>query len=115
MKKAKQWIQKHKKEIIVGALAAGGTAAYFLIKDKKNKGLKAGVHLIFEFINGDEDADFYGLRSKSDVYTSLNLHKPGLTVGDLGKLGEELKKNIPSLTDDLPINHLSANYNIIRK
>lgn len=115
MKKVKAWLKEHKKELIVGVLAAGGTAAYFLIRDKKIKGLKAGVRLSFELINGDEDADFYGLRSKSDVYTSLNLYKPGLTVGDLGRLGAELKKNIPSLTDDLPINHLSANYNIIRK
>lgn len=62
--KVKQWIQKHKREIIVGTLAACGTAAYFLIKDKKIKGLKAGVQLSLDLINGDEDADFYGFRSK---------------------------------------------------
>lgn len=115
MKKVKQWVKDHKKEIIIGAVAAGGTALYFLGKEKKIKGVKAGLRLSFEFLNGEEDGDYYGLRSKSDLYTNLNLHKPGYTVGDLGKIGAELMKNIPSLTKDVPINHLNANFNVIKK
>lgn len=115
MKKVKQWVKDHKKEIIIGAVSAGGTALYFLGKEKKIKGIKAGLRLSFEFLNGEEDGDYYGLRSKSDSYTNLTLHKPGYTVGDLGKIGAELMKNIPSLTKDVPINHLNANYNIIKK
>ena len=114
MKKVKQWVKDHKKEIIIGAVA-GGTALYFLGKEKKIKGVKAGLRLTFEFLNGEEDGDYYGLRSKSDLYTNLNLHKPGYTVGDLGKIGAELMKNIPSLTKDVPINHLNANFNVIKK
>lgn len=115
MKKIKQWMKDHKKEIIVGAVAAGGTALYFLRKEKKIKGVKAGLRLSFEFLDGGEDEDYYGLRSKNDLYTNLNLHKPGYTVGDLGKIGAELMKNIPSLTKDVPINHLNANFNVVKK
>lgn len=115
MKKVKQWMKDHKKEIIVFVVAAGGTALYFLGKGKKIKGVKAGLRLSFEFLDGEEDGDYYGLRSKSDLYTNLNLHNPGYTVGDLGKIGAELMKNIPSLTKDVPINHLNANFNIIKK
>lgn len=113
--KVKQWIQKHKKEIIVGSVAAGGTALYFMSKEKKLKGIRAGLRLSFEFLNGKEDDDYFPGRLKSDIYTNLNLHKPGFTVGDLGKLGEELMKNIPSLTKDIAINHLNANYSISEK
>lgn len=114
MKKIKQWVKDHKKEIIIGAVAAGGTALYFLGKEKKIKGVKTGLRLSFEFLNGEEDGDYYGLRSKSDLYTNINLHNPGYTVGDLGKIGAELMKNIPFLTKDVPINRLNANYNIIK-
>lgn len=115
MKKVKQWVKDHKKEIIVGAVAAGGTALYFLGKEKKIKGVKTGLRLTFEFLNGEEDGDYYGLQSKSDRYTNLTLHKTGYTVGDLGRIGEELMKSIPSLTKDVSINHLNANFNIVKK
>lgn len=126
MKEIKQWIKDHKKEIIICVVAAGGTALYFIRKEKKIKGSKSGLRLTFEFLNGGNDGDGeydYGLRSKSnhpksDIYTNLNLHEPGYTVGDLGKFGLELMKNIPSLTKDVPINHLNANFtnfNIIKK
>ena len=115
MKEVKQWIKDHKKEIIVGVVAAGGTALYFLRKEKKIKGIKTGLRLTFEFLNGEEDGDYYGLQSKSDRYTNLTLHKTGYTVGDLGRIGEELMKSIPSLTKDVPINHLDAIFNNIKK
>ncbi len=115
MKKVKQWMKDHKKEIVVCVVAAGGTALYFLRKEKKIKGIKAGLGLSFEFLDGEEDGDYYGFRSKSNMHTILNLNKPGYTVGDLGKIGAELMKSIPSLTKDVPINHLNANFNIIKK
>lgn len=115
MKKVKQWMKDHKKEIIVGVVAAGGTALYFLRKEKKIKGIKTGLRLTFEFLNREEDGDYYGLQSKSDRYTNLNLHKTGYTVGDLGRIGEELMKSIPSLTKDVSINHLNASFNNIKK
>lgn len=108
MKKVKQWIKDHKKEIIIYAVAAGGTALYFIGKEKKIKGVTAGLRLTFEFLEGDEDCS--RLRAKNNLYTNLNLHKPGYTVGDLGKVGAELMKNIPSLTKDVPINCLNANF-----
>ena len=115
MKKVKQWMKDHKKEIIVFVVAAGGTALYFLGKEKKIKGVKAGLRLSFEFLDGEEDGDPYGFQSKSNRYTNLTLHETDYTVGDLGKIGEELMKNIPSLTKDVPINHLNANFNIVKK
>ena len=115
MKKVKQWMKDHKKEIIVCAVTAGGTSLYFLRKEKKIKGVKAGLRLSFKFLNSEEDGDPYGIQSKSNRYTNLTLNNPGYAVGDLGKIGEELMKNIPSLTKDVPINHLNANFNVIKK
>lgn len=115
MSKIKQWIKDHKKEIIVGTVAAGGTALYFLVKEKKIKGIKAGLRLSLQFLDGENDEDYYNPRSESSLYTNLNLHKPGYTVGDLGKIGVELMNNIPDLTKDVPINHLNANFNVIKK
>ena len=114
MKEVKQWIKDHKKEIIICVVAAGGTALYFIRKEKKIKGVEAGLRLTFGFSNGGEDVDYYGPQSKSNLYTNLNLHEPGYTVGDLGKVGAELMKNIPSLTKDVPINHLNAIFNIVK-
>lgn len=115
MKKVKQWMKDHKKEIIVSVVAAGGTALYFLGKEKKIKGVKAGLRLSFGFLNEEEDGDYYDSRSKNNLYTNLNLNNPGYTVGDLGKIGAELMKNIPSLTKDVPINHLNANFRMAKK
>ena len=115
MKEVKRWMKDHKKEIIICVVAAGGTALYFIRKEKKIKSIKAGLRLTFGFLNEEEDRDYYGRLSDSECYTNLNLHKPGYTVGDLGKIGAELMKNIPSLTKDVPINHLNANFNVIKK
>ena len=115
MKKVKQWMKDHKKEIIICVVAAGGTALYFIRKEKKIKGIKAGLRLSFGFLNEEEDGDYYDSRSKNNLYANLNLNNPGYTIGDLGKIGAELMKNIPSLTKDVPINHLNANFNIVKK
>ena len=115
MKKVKQCMKDHKKEIVVFVVAAGGTALYFLGKEKKIKGVKAGLRLSFEFLDEGENEDNYCFKSKNNLYTNLNLHKPGYTVGDLGKIGEELMKDMPSLTKDVPTNNLNANFNIIKK
>ena len=115
MKKVKQWMKDHKKEIVVFVVAAGGTALYFLGKEKKIKGVEAGLRLSFKFLNSEEDGDPYGIQSKSNRYTNLTLNNPGYAVGDLGKIGVELMKSIPSLTKDVPIDHLNANFNIIKK
>jgi hypothetical protein len=115
MKEVKQWIKDHKKEIIICVVAAGGTALYFIRKEKKIKGIKAGLRLTFGFSNEEEDGDYYGFQSKNNLYTNLNIYEPGYKVGDLGKVGAELMKGIPSLTKDVPINHLNANFNIIKK
>lgn len=115
MKKVKQWMKDHKKEIIICVATAGGTALYFLRKEKKIKGVNAGLRLYFEFLDGEGDGNYYSLRSKSNILTNLTLNKPGYTVGDLGKIGVELMKSIPSLTKDVPIDHLNANFNIIKE
>ena len=108
-------MKDHKKEIIVCAVTAGGTALYFLGKERKIKSVKAGLRLYFEFLDGKEGEDYYARLSDSECYTNLTLNNPGYTVGDLGKIGAELMKSIPSLTKDVPINHLNANFNVIKK
>lgn len=78
---------------------------HFLRKEKKIKGIRAGVRLSIEYISDENE----GIS-----YTNVNIHKPGFTVGDLGKVGKELIKLIPSLTKDTPLNHLNANYSLIK-
>lgn len=109
MKKVKQWMKDHKKEIIICVVAAGGTALYFLKKEKKIKGVKAGLRLSLEFLNDEENEDRWGF------HTSLSLREPGYTVGDLGKIGAELMERVPSLTKDVPIDYLNANLNVVKK
>ena len=73
------------------------------------------MSLSFEFLDGKEGEDYYASLSNSECYTNLTLREPGYTVGDLGKIGEELMKKIPTLTKDVPINRLNANFNDIKK
>lgn len=44
MKKVKIWLKEHQKEIIIAGVTAGGTALYFLRKEKKIKGITAGLY-----------------------------------------------------------------------
>lgn len=114
--KQRKWLKEHKREIIVGAAAVGGTALFFLVKDKKISGIRANANLTLRFLDGvDSEEDCFGWRGKSDVYTNINLNKPDLAISDLGKLGELLKEKIPNLVDETKINHLQANYSIMRK
>lgn len=110
--KVKQWIKMHKREIVVGLLAAGGTAAYFLLKEKKVQGLSATLRLSLDLADKNDGEIFM---PKSDVYTSLNIHEPSLAVGDLGKLGEELKLRLPNLEDNDKLCHLSVSYSARQK
>lgn len=111
---AKQWLKDHKKEVIIASASAAGTAAIFLIKEKKIKGIRAGLRLSLEFLNGEGGDEFGPRYFKKDFYTNVNMHKPGFTVGDLGKVGKELMKLIPSLTKDTPLNQMNANYSLIK-
>lgn len=111
--KIKTWLKNHKKEIIVGAMAAGGTTLFFLMKERNIKGIKCCLKLNLGFLKDLEDDDgYYGLHKRNDAYTNINVHKPGLKISDMGKLGDELLRCIPSLTKDAELNHLNANYNI---
>lgn len=116
MKKVKVWLKEHKKEIIVGAVAAGGTALYFLAKQKKITGVKAGLSLNLRFLEGEEDIDgCFGRSGSRDLYASVNLNNPDLTFADLGKLGDMLKEKLPMIAGDVKVDHLSANYSLLRK
>lgn len=115
MKKVKQWIKDHKKEIIVGAVAAGGTALYFMAKEKK-VGVKAGINLSLRFLDGiNNEEECFGWRSKSNLHTNINLNKPDLTLSDLGKLGDMLREKMPMISEDTKVNYLSANYSLLKK
>lgn len=115
MKKIKAWLKKHKKEIIVGVVAASGTAIYFLVKENK-VGIKAGINLSLRFLDGfDNEEEWYCQNGRSDLYTNINLNKPDLTLSDLGKLGDVLKENIPMIMEDSKINRITVNYNQLKK
>ena len=107
MKKVKEWLKKHKKEIIVGVAAAGCTALYFLAK-QKNVGVKASLNVMLRFLDGEDDEQ-YGYH-KNDVYSSINLNKPDLSMEDLGKLGDILKNSFPNMAAGTKLAHISANY-----
>ena len=113
--KVKQWIKDYKKEIIVGALAAGGTALYFMAKEKEVC-VKAGINLSLRFldcVNNKEEC--FGWRSKSNLHANINLNKPDLTLSDLGKLGDMLREKVPMISEDTKVNYLSANYSLLKK
>lgn len=105
MKKVKQWAEDHKKEIIIGTVVVGGMILYFF---NKNKGIEGYLNCSFRFVNGEGD-------NLNTVHSSVNFNKPGYTVGDLGKVGTDLMKNIPFLTEDIPIDHLSTKYCMVVK
>lgn len=112
--KVKEWFKKHKKELIVGALAAGGTALYFMLKEKK-VGIKAGIKLNLQLLDGVADENgYYGGHHKSDIYTNIIMHKPDLNLSDLGKLGDLLREKVPIITEDTKIDHLSVNYDLVK-
>lgn len=75
MKEVKQWIKDHKKEIIICVMAAGGTALYFIRKEKKIKGVKdasekSGLQVLFKRIRNSQAAytwvDYSGKRGNGD-------------------------------------------------
>lgn len=106
MKNLKIWIKEHKKEIMIGIGAAGCTALYFMTKDKK---ISCGVQLSIDLFNGkiDNIPDTLG---KQSLYSNINLSNPDLSIKDLGKLGDLIKKTIPDVTNTTTIDFLSANY-----
>lgn len=109
--KIKEWWKKHKKELLVGALAAGGTAVCFLLKQK---GVDPYARLTLNFQLGTYD-DRWG-NPKADTFDSnIYLNKPDLKVKDLGKLGELLKQQFPTLPDDVDLNWVRSTYSVIKK
>lgn len=107
MKKVKEWFKKHKKEIIVGVAAAGCTALYFLIKQKKVK-IEAGLTVRLGFLDEIDDAEEY--RYKNNIYSSINLNNPDLSLEDLGKLGDIIKSRFPAINAQTKLDHVFANY-----
>lgn len=100
-------MKRYKKEIIVTTSEEGLILCFW--RKKKNNSVKARLRSLFGFLDSKGKWDYSGLLSIN------NSNKTGYTVGDLGKIGEELMKNIPSLTKDVPINHLNVNFNIVKK
>lgn len=118
MKKVKTWFKEHKKEIIVGAVAAGGTALYFLFKDKKINIKTNGISLTLRLLNNElEDReDVLGYRRRgSNSYASLNMNNPDITLKDMGKLGEMIKEKFPMITKETKIDYLSVSHDIFKE
>lgn len=107
MKKIKQWIKNHKKELVAGAIAVGGTSLFFLIKENRLKGIRGFASLTLNF-----GVDDHGKKDDIKQSTYLTLRNSSFTISDLGKLGSFIKEEIPYIKDDQKIGHLSVNYNI---
>lgn len=108
MKKVKTWFSEHKKEIIIGALAAGGTAFYFVAKEKGFR-VQAVIRLTLRFLDGPNEDEF-GWKDNREIYTSFNMNNPDLSISDLGKFGDLLREKIPQISDATRIDNISANY-----
>ena len=112
-KKIKEWFQEHKKEIKVGVMVAAGTAVFFIFKNKKPCGIRTNLSLSFRFFEGEDDLNGHnGVFSRNETYITLD--KPNITIKEMGKLGELLKKKIPELTGGMKVDYLSCNYSINR-
>lgn len=97
MKKIKTWLKEHKKEIIVGVVATGVTATYFLIKQKKIS-LQGGLRLTMNISNRPEDTsegpyDYVSYKDYNRLANHINAtyYNPNIKVSELGKLGDVLK------------------------
>lgn len=112
MKKIKQWIKNHKKDIGLFILAVGGTSTFFLIKEGKLKCIHGYFSLNFNI--STQRAGGYNLND-STFYQSFNLDDPDISVGDLGKLGDVLKKYISGIGDETKLTTVSASFNDVIK
>lgn len=107
MSKIKIWFKKHKKEIIIGMVAAGGTALCFLVKEKKIKGVEARLNLSFQFLDGD--ADGYGYRDEG-THVHINIRNSNLNLSNMEEIKKEIMKYIPSLSNDTKLTNLNIDY-----
>lgn len=107
----KEWWKKHKKELLVGVLAAGGTAVCFWLK---GKGVDPYARLSLGLQIGSLD-ERWGNPKANTFDSNIYLNKPDLKVRDLGKLGELLKQQIPTLPDDVGLDWVRSSYSITRK
>lgn len=106
MKKIKIFIKKHKKEIVVGSIAAAGTAAFFLIKEKKaNFGVSISMRV----------GDYERWDENSRIHSSINLHNPDMYLGDLGEIGAKMIKMLPGTTAETKISNFHIDHTIFEK
>lgn len=106
MNKVKSWIKNHKKEILVGLAAAGGTALYFIAK--KKMGMKAILSLRLGFLDGDDEFGRFGW--SNEISTNYCMDNPDLTISDLGNFGNMIKERIPSIDESTKISNFNVNY-----
>lgn len=104
-KTTKIWLKQHKKDILMNVLSvAGGTCLYFLIKEKR--GIRSNVRLSLNFL------DDISLGSRGDsTYINANISDPTLSVGDLGKLSDILKRDFYMISEDTKVQNINIQYN----
>lgn len=107
MKKVKTWLKEHKKDIMIGIAAAGGTALFFLLKDNKINGIDSDMRLSLRFLKEPKEEFSY---NKSHLFNNFNLDNPDLTIKELGKLEDILKEFMPAIDDETKIGSINVNY-----
>ena len=115
--KVTEFVKNHKKEITIGAISAMGVGIAILFGTRVSKAMKI-TKSNASTIGNINTIDTWGVCTMTDLWTEGTWTSTiinNITIADLGKIGEELMKNIPSLTKDVSINHLNANFNIVKK
>ena len=103
--KIKNWCKEHKKVLLIGACSTVvvGTLGYFGVKIKKAGNGTAASKVLgglkqCEDINVDLDTATVTEAWKEDGLYDFILND--FKVSDIGKLGEDMVKNIPDITED---------------
>lgn len=124
MNKKLEWIKEHKKEILIGSLATVGTGVLAYLGIKKIANLNPTIDSLESIMSiGEKGQILDGVESLSDSILDISLDS-GITVteawkeidkdgtefvslilndfkpADIGKLGEDLVKNVPGITEE---------------
>lgn len=105
VKQCKSWIEEHKKEIIVGAIAVYGTLVYCRFNDNQKRKLKNGVALnlnvLSDLLIGEDKAC-------NIEFSNVNINNVGLKLSDAGKLGKLIMASLPGVDKNTEIKWISA-------
>lgn len=95
------YIKEHKKQIIIGTIAAVGTGALIVLGVKKKSNAKS-LSVVSTALNEDIDIHL-DTATVTEAWKEggfINLILNDFKCKDIGELGKDLAKNIPEITED---------------